>query len=463
MRRSTRGCTESPDDRKRLTPRWWSLSILLAWTTLSVVLLVTLIPVGTSKVGLFAGGWDFHVYREGSRYLLDGKALYDKPFKILNLYYTYTPFSTITFVPFDWMSDNAGRHIWFGINVFLLLLTVLLCWRMLGYRITPYTVGLSVLVTLVCCFLEPVRTTLFFGQINIFLMLLVLWDVSRPEGSRLKGIGIGIAAGIKLTPAFFALYYLATKQWRATVAAFVTIAATVGLGWAIVPNDSYQYWTGKFLDYTRIGKSLFHPANQSFRGAIARLTGEQPPTWLWLSVGALFVVVSMWIAARLYRQGETLLAVTVAGLTSSAVSPFTWSHHWVWVVPMLVYLVHRAFTSKWWWLAAAALYGVMGSWTYSFPKDTRPRVGLYLFAPKWVRWEALVNLHLLVYIALLFAAALITAHTSRQRRRGVAVAAAVPPIAEPVVVDVAEVVADDVDDVEDDVEDDARVPQPSGV
>ncbi len=38
-------------------------------------------------------------------------------------------------------------------------------------------------------------------------MALVLWDASRGDASRLKGIGVGVAAGIKLTPAYFVLYY----------------------------------------------------------------------------------------------------------------------------------------------------------------------------------------------------------------------------------------------------------------
>src|SRR5581483_12201814 len=58
--------------------------------------------------------------------------------------------------------------------------------------------------------LQPVRETLTFGQINLVLALLVLADllVLAPRGSRLTGVGIGLAAAIKLTPAVFILYLL---------------------------------------------------------------------------------------------------------------------------------------------------------------------------------------------------------------------------------------------------------------
>lgn len=114
----------------------------------------------------------------------------------------------------------------------------------------------------------------------------------------------------------------------------------------------------------------------------------------------------MWVAARLHRTGETLLSITVAGLTSSVVSPFSWSHHWVWFVPLFVYLAHRALKNSWWWLAIVALFVAAGSWSYRWP-DIRVVVGLYLFRPAWAPWDVLVNLYLVAYVAILGGAAAI--------------------------------------------------------
>ena len=122
----------------------------------------------------------------------------------------------MTFLPFGLLpGGGVDTYIWMAANVVVLVAIVAQCWRMLGYRITPYLLCISALLGVMCMFLEPVRTTLYFGQINLVLMLLVLWDTARGERSRLKGIGVGIAAGIKLTPAYFILYYLAARQWRA--------------------------------------------------------------------------------------------------------------------------------------------------------------------------------------------------------------------------------------------------------
>lgn len=391
--------------RGREMPRRTGTSVILAlWAVTSVVLLFTTVSPWMPKIGLFAGGADLDVYRDGARHVMADLPLYTEPV-IHGLLYTYTPFSTLMFLPFGLLPGGVDKYLWMAANIALLVAIVTLCWRMLGYRITPYVVGMSALLAASCTFLEPVRTTLFYGQINLVLMALVLWDASRGDASRLKGIGVGVAAGIKLTPAYFVLYYLVLRKWRAAVVAVGTGAATVAVSWLILPDDSLQYWTETFFESTRIAEDS-HPSNQSIRGVIAHLGGDPAPVALWLALAGCAVVVSMWIVVRLHRKNEALLAVTVAGLTAAAVSPFSWSHHWVWFVPLLVYIVHRATTNRWWWLAAAVVYLAAGAWPYRWEEDNVV-VGLFLFPPWWTITDVLMNIYLLVYVAVLAAAAVI--------------------------------------------------------
>ncbi|OBI41132.1 hypothetical protein A5707_08025 [Mycobacterium kyorinense] len=393
--------------------------ILLVAAIVSVVLLTTLVTLWQPNIGLLVGWADYYVYRDGGYHVLKDLPLYNKTLGGGPLLYIYPPFSALLFVPLVWLPYHADRYIWSGINVVLLIACVVLCFRILSYRITPYLAGVSALLALACAFLEPVRTTLFFGQINLLIMLLVLWDASRSQRSRLKGVGIGFAAGIKLTPAYFIVYYLLVRQWRAAGVAVVTFAATIGLGWLVLPDDSRQYWRGYFVDPGYIRGFLFKgAANQTVRGMIARLSGTAPPTWSWLLADACVVAISMWIAVRLYRRGEPLLALAVAGLSSTVVSPFSWSHHWVWLVPVVVYLVHRALTNAWWWAGVAIVWAVMGSWAHSFPRDRVPRVGLLYMSPT-VQWRPLLeNLNLIVYTVLLVVAGVIASRLKPIGRLG---------------------------------------------
>ena len=419
MRNDTESC------RDRLPFRWSTLLVLEVWAiTAAILLLTTVLP--WRPVGILAGGIDLAVYREGAHRLLVHESLYSGPV-VFDYLYTYPPFSTVVFLPLRLLPSHQDKYYWMAANFVVLVVIVAQCWRMLGYRITRYLATLSVLLAVVFTFIEPVRTTLFFGQINLVLMLLVLWDTGRGEHSRLKGIGVGIAAGIKLTPAYFVVYYLALRQWRAAARASAAIAATVGVGWILLEDDSRQYWAHAFVDSKRIANDPLHPGNQSLWAAIARLSGgappsatsrmpgQAPPTWVWLLAAAGVAAASMWIAVVLYRNGERLLAVTVTGLSSVVVSPFSWSHHWVWFVPLIVFLVHRGLTNRWWWLGALGLFVLLGSWPYWFPVDTEPRIGFYLFPAPGLMWDALVNLYLLIYAAVMAAAAVIAIRGRRER------------------------------------------------
>lgn len=396
----------------RFTVRWPLVAVLAVWATVSIVLALTTIGP-RADWGLFNGGVDLDVYRRGAWHVLQGLPLYDRPVDKGELFYTYTPFSAALFTPLELLPAEPDRHYLFAVNIAVLTAVVVQCWRLLGYRVDRRLVGVSLLVALGCVFLEPVRTTLFFGQINLILMLLVLCDATAVGRRRLAGVGTGVAAGIKLTPLFFVAYFVVLRRWRVAATAVATFSVTVAVGWLLLPEDSRRYWGGVFLKSDRIGDELLHPSNQSLRGGLARLLGEHPSTWLWLPLAGAVGVAGLWVAATLHRVGERLLAVTVVGLTAPVVSPFSWTHHWVWVVPLVVWLVDRASTSWRWWLVPAVLFVALGAWPYRDRSTSDPRIGFYLFPSTDVPEVVLANAYLWWYGVLLVGA---TVLALRRRR-----------------------------------------------
>lgn len=78
------------------------------------------------------------------------------------------------------------------------------------------------------------------------------------------------------------------------------------------------------------------PPNQSIHGQLDRLEALgllHAPGWLWVPVGLVVGVIGLYAAWRVQRAGATMLAITLVGMTSCAISPFSWGHHWVWFVP----------------------------------------------------------------------------------------------------------------------------------
>ena len=115
--------------------------------------------------------------------------------------------------------------------------------------------------------LEPVLQTIEFGQINLLLMALVVLDclVERPRWPR--GLLIGIAAAIKLTPAVFLLYLLLRRDFRAAVTTVVAGAVATLLGFLVAPAESWRFWLDNPVSGVS-GSPFF--TNQTFQAVLVR-------------------------------------------------------------------------------------------------------------------------------------------------------------------------------------------------
>ena len=181
---------------------------------------------------------------------------------------------------------------------------------------------------------EPVFRTIYLGQVNLLLMAVIIADLHQPGTRRFKGIATGLAAGIKLVPLVFIPYLLLTRRLRAATLATGAFAATVILGFIVVPGDSDDWWLhGLFFADGRTG-FVGWGGNQSLRGLLTRLAGSINGATSWWVAGALVVAVAgLGCAVLLDRAGHTMLAILATALVGLLDSPISWDHHWVWMVP----------------------------------------------------------------------------------------------------------------------------------
>jgi alpha-1,2-mannosyltransferase len=188
-------------------------------------------------------------------------------------------------------------------------------------------------------------------------MAAVLVDLVGPA-RRSSGVLVGIAAGLKLTPlVFVALLVLVGRRAAAGRAALV-FAGTVAVGFVAAPDLAVTYWTEGLVDAGRIGPpALAH--NQSVYGALTRLLDHRPPTLLWLAIAGPLSLAVLIVGAAWVRRGDPVLGTCLGAVAMLLASPISWSHHWVWAVPVALALEER---NRW---AAAA-------WTAVFV--TRPVV-----------------------------------------------------------------------------------------
>ena len=320
----------------------------------SALALATLISV---VAALSATGWvaqfDLGIYYRAVSAWVDGSDLYSyaQPDEIMGLLgFTYPPFAAIVMSPMALLPFEAVRVVTVlaivaagGVLVYLVLRD-----RVGGTLPRRAAIACAVVLTPVAFMVESVRENLTFGQINVFLVLLVVADVLvlGRRRSRWFGVGIGLAGALKITPGIAVLYLLVTRRWRAALTAVATAAVATGLAAAIAPAETWDFFTSLLWDTTRVGRpeSIL---DQSVNGWLARWYAPDPvPRVLWALLAALLLTVGLIRAARLYRGGDDLAGLTVVGLVGVCVSPVSWIHHAVWVLPALAIIADRWWRSR---------------------------------------------------------------------------------------------------------------------
>ncbi|WP_165975685.1 glycosyltransferase 87 family protein [Actinomadura rubrisoli] len=275
---------------------------------------------------------DFHIYWEGGHALTDGTRLYSE--QLVAHWFTNTPFMAAVFVPVGAIPLGAARVIWQVASVAALALACVNTMRMAGSRVAVCAVVAMALM------LQPMWQSIFLGQVNMFLLAMVLIDVRRLSAGRFAGVGIGVAAAIKLTPAIFVVLLLVSGRIKAAMTACATFLVCSGFAHFVAPDASRLYWRHIFYDTSRVGVPYI--SNQSPYGAAVRILGDVEHVGSWYAFVPLVLgVVGLAVAAAWARKDDWLGAAAVAGVTGLLVSPISWAHHWVWVLPVLFVLARN--------------------------------------------------------------------------------------------------------------------------
>ncbi|MBL1104970.1 DUF2029 domain-containing protein [Streptomyces sp. 5-8] len=294
---------------------------------------------------------DLMVYRAEGAAVRAGGDLYALRATAAHLPTTYPPFAALLFAPLSLPNPALLRTLATAGNLALLVMLVRLSLKLVGHARVETVFWVA--APAVWC--EPVWTTLRYGQINLLLAVLVLWDLTRrPAGGydRWSGVGLGLATAVKLTPALFPMFLLATgladrrgggggEPWlrHARGAAVVFAGATV-LAAAVLPYDSWRFWTGMVFRASRVGRAE-DTANQALRGILARFLHTPDPGALWAVCTAGVAALGLAVAVRAELRERRAWAVCACAVTALLISPVSWTHHWVWCVPLVLLLWSR--------------------------------------------------------------------------------------------------------------------------
>jgi len=358
-------------------PVWLVISIAarFAWTYL--------VPNGANFV-------DLHVYVGGAGTLDQPGALYDYVYAEQTpdfpLPFTYPPFAAVVFYPLHLLPFWLVAFVW-QIGIMAALYGVV----RVSQRLLPMDTGrrVAMLWTAIGIWLEPLRSTFDYGQINVVLVLAVLVAVYSSRWW-LSGLLVGLAAGVKLTPAVSGLYFLGARRWGTVAFSAVVFLGTIGLSAVVVGDQTRYYFTELLGDASRVGP-IGTSFNQSWRGGISRILGHDagfgPVVLAAIAVTAVLALLA-WRAIG--GATDRLGAIIVVQLFGLLLSPISWTHHWVWLIPLMIWLLHGPLRERlgarifgWGWLALTVI-GV--PWLLSFAQPT-----IWVISRPWyLAWAGLV-------------------------------------------------------------------------
>ena len=390
----------------------WIAGVLIA-TSVGVALGLTLAEATGRQI-------DFDIYRMGAGHVFGSDLYTVRLSRALmggspGMRFTYPPFAALLFVPFSWLPVKAGQITWSLLNLAALYAVAVVSIRAARPQWSHRTAcGIAALALLPILRLDPAALTLALGQVNIVIVLLVLADLTsvlRIGSLRIPaGTGVGIAAAVKLTPLIFIPFLLLTRQFRTAATALGTFVLCTLATVAVAPHSSWLYWSTEIFDDRRSG-NLRYISDQNLVSALQRFNGGPAAPLLVVGLAAVFAAGGLALAAWAYRVSSPLLGIVVCAVTGLIISPVSWVHHYVWVVPLLAWLAlaaDRPRGGRWWALALAVLLWAAPVW---WVPDLQTGYGgpLVLLAG---------NSFFLAMVAFLVLTAVLLARRSRSRRPG---------------------------------------------
>jgi hypothetical protein len=262
--------------------------------------------------------------------------------------FTYTPAAVVSLWPTTWFGWHTAWVLW-DVAAMLVLGWVITRFVPAGLRFRESAIAAAIVVASFDCI---VTHNIRQGQVNIFLMGLVLADLFRRDDTIFgrvvpRGVLVGVATAIKLTPGLFIVFFLITRQWRLVRGSAIgAVAAT------LVGALAYPDLTGTFASVTlwtlpskvdTVG-DRGDVGNDSINGALH--ASGSIGTAIALPVVLVSALVAMYAAYRVQLAGRSVDAWLIIGLAAPLISPFSWIYHHVYLIPALTLLAFDPTASR---------------------------------------------------------------------------------------------------------------------
>lgn len=324
---------------------------------------------------------DIEIYRAGARAFLENQSLYAQPFEVIGirLPFIYPPFGAAILSPFAVMSASQAAVAVVIVSSLLTYLCILLVARALipDQPLVAFTFG--TVIWPFALLSEPLTMNAHFGQINVLVMTLCVLDLVPRRRLLPRGILIGLAAAIKLTPLALCLFFLIKRDWRVLCWTAVGALSATGITALFRWTATVEFFTDmifKMNSTKGAGVGTAYMTNQSIKGMLARWAPTEDAAVqhqglidaTWLVIVLITIAAASTLIIMMLRRGLEVDAAMVCAGLMLIISPISWSHHWVWLPLFAMVLLHR------WWVTPGnpMLLGVCTAATWLFCLQIKP-------------------------------------------------------------------------------------------
>ena len=322
---------------------------------------------------------DFPAYIAGAHGFLNGTNPYAPqaipPYNSTENYrpFIYPLFVAWLWIPFALLPPIAASLIWYILSAAILIKVLHLLAKLLlltdeRHRLLFYGF-LSIL------FVSVIQADLMFGQMNLFVLLLLLLGVEYLKKSPVKsGLGFGAAISAKFMPIVL-LPVILLRNTRASIATILSIVVfAVAIPFLIAGPKIigyYQYWFNNTI-FNEIGYSNgYGYTSFDVASVLAQLAGMSWPTIIMRIICGLILLVFPLI---LLKRGSHLAAFCIAFMLLPLTATRSEPAHLIVLMPamgLLVAYMLKSGAKLWAWCGLVALQlTILWGYNKAIPFDT---------------------------------------------------------------------------------------------
>lgn len=251
----------------------------------------------------------------------------------------HPPFSVVLTLPLGKLGYQDAHLAWNLVTLPMLLISIVLVIRELQIVVRIWSIFPAIVLLLMC---TPVYVQIAHGQWNspILFLLTLAWVADRRNYFSWAGATIGIAAAIKIFPAFLFIYFLLCRRWTAILAGGLVFVALNCLSLAILGPEEFKTYVEKVIPSLSNYQTYWN--NVSLNGFWLRIFNPAPAdkitpllvnprlatTLVLVSRVVVVALVSLWCwRARSVSGHDRAFAAALVG--TLLISPITWSHYFL--------------------------------------------------------------------------------------------------------------------------------------